>query len=92
MPSTMFRVTFGTQSAASQKADAFPATGISAAIIPHARTGTAMSLLTSVPSGFRSGSARPGKKLRPAGVAHAPPLEFLFVDLEKRRQGAYAPD
>ena len=51
VPSTTLRVTFGTQSAASQKADAVPAGVISAAINPPARTGTAMRFLRSAPSG-----------------------------------------
>ena len=59
MPPTTLRVTFGTQSAESQKADAVPAGVISAAIKPAARIGTAMSLLRSVPSAF-------GPVVRPA--------------------------
>jgi len=51
VPSTTLRVTFGTQSAESQKADAVPAGVISAAINAPARTGTAMRFLRSAPSG-----------------------------------------
>jgi hypothetical protein len=49
VPSTTLRVTFGTQSAASQKADAVPAGMIGAAINPLTKTGTAIRLLKSAP-------------------------------------------